>query len=85
MSQGNINKNVDYFNKSQKDETEHQNHRLSWILAAQSIFFVAFCTLISDCCLFDQTIIPLIITVGTLLSVSGIYSIIISETSIGTI
>lgn len=85
MFQGAINKEIDYLNKLQKDETEHQNHRLSWILAAQSILFVGICTLVSKCSSFEEVIVPLIILIGVLLSVSGVFSIIISDTSVGTV
>lgn len=85
MSQEVTNKEMDYLYKLQKDETEHQNHRLSWILAAQSILFVGFCTVVSRCDCFEKIIVPLIVLIGVLLSVSGIFSIIISDTSVGTI
>ena len=32
MRQKQINKNVDYLYNLQKDETVHQNHRVTWIL-----------------------------------------------------
>lgn len=89
MHQKWINKNVDYLYKLQINETEHQNHRLGWILAAQALIFTGLCALLAGnlgsmyellCCM----IVPLIVVIGVLLSISGIYSVIISETSIGT-
>lgn len=85
-----INKNVAYLYKLQINETEHQNHRLGWILAAQALIFTGLCALLAGklgsmyellCCM----IVPLIVVIGVLLSISGIYSVIISETSIGTV
>lgn len=90
MHQKWINKNVDYLYKLQINETEHQNHRLGWILAAQALIFTGLCALLAGnlgsmyellCCV----IVPLIVVIGVLLSISGIYSVIISETSIGTV
>ena len=37
MNQEKINQNVDYLYRRQIDETEHQNHRLAWISASQTI------------------------------------------------
>lgn len=82
-----INDNVDYLYKLQKDETEHQNHRLMWTLTAQALIFAALCTLLpkekfgSD---YNFVIINLIL-VGILISISGIYSMLISKTSIGVV
>lgn len=90
MHQKWINKNVDYFYKLQINETEHQNHRLGWILAAQALIFTGLCSLLAvnygsvNGFLFC-VIVPLIVVIGVLLSISGIYSVIISETSIGTV
>lgn len=90
MNQKRINKNVDYLYKLQINETEHQNHRLGWILAAQALIFTSLCALLAgnfgkacdfQCCV----LIPLIVVIGVLLSISGIYSIVISETSIGMV
>ncbi|MCR5643309.1 MAG: hypothetical protein K6G32_08245 [Prevotella sp.] len=90
MHQKQINKNVDYLYKLQINETEHQNHRLGWILAAQALIFTSLCALLAgnygkacdfQCCV----IIPLIVVIGVLLSISGIYSVVISETSIGMV
>ena len=90
MKQKWINKNVDYLYKLQINETEHQNHRLGWLLAAQALVFTGLCALFAgnfstlynfQCCV----IVPLIVVIGVLLSISGIYSVIISETSIGTV
>ena len=90
MHQKKINKNVDYFYNLQINETEHQNHRLGWILAAQALIFTSLCALLAgnigsgcdfQCC----AIVPLIIIIGVLLSISGIYSVVISETSIGRV
>lgn len=90
MNQKRINKNVDYLYKLQINETEHQNHRLGWILAAQALIFTSLCALLAgnfgnacdfQCCV----IVPLIVVIGVLLSISGIYSVAISETSIGIV
>ena len=90
MHQKWINKNVDYLYKLQINETEHQSHRLGWILAAQALIFTGLCALLAGnlgsmyellCCM----IVPLIVIIGVLLSISGIYSVIISESSIGTV
>lgn len=90
MRQKWINKDVDYLYKLQIDETEHQSHRLGWILAAQALIFTGLCALLAgtfgDNCNFQCcTIIPLIVVIGVLLSISGIYSVVISETSIGRV
>ena len=80
-----INENVDYLYKLQKDETEHQNHRLMWILTAQALIFAALCTLLSNESDEYNLIFVIInlILVGGLISISGIYSMLISQTSIG--
>ena len=88
MIQKQINRNVDYLYKLQIGETEHQHHRLSWILAAQSIMFASLSVLIS--CeksggLVTDALIALFIAVGVSLSISGIYSILVGELSIGTV
>lgn len=90
MHQKWINKNVDYLYKLQINETEHQNHRLGWILAAQALIFTSLCALLagnlgSNCNFKCCVIVPLIVIIGVLLSISGIYSVIISETSIGIV
>ena len=81
-----VNKNVDHLYSLQKDETEHQDHRLMWILTAQALIFTALCTILpnygevnGDC------VILLIITIGVLISISGIYSMLVSRTAIGTV
>lgn len=81
MGQKQINKNVDYLYNLQKDETSHQNHRIIWILSAQALLFTALCALNHD--ELHDTIKPLIIIMGLLLAISAIYSISISELSIG--
>ena len=90
MHQKWINKNVDYLYKLQINETEHQNHRLGWILAAQALIFTGLCALLagsfgSECDFQCCVIVPLIVVIGVLLSISGIYSVAISETSIGRV
>ena len=45
MRQKQINKNVDYLYNLQKDETVHQNHRVTWILSAQALLFTGLCAL----------------------------------------
>ena len=83
-----INRNIDYLYTLQKDETEHQNHRLMWILTAQALIFTAVCTLLPKC---DTTFYlnPIIVTilalVGILISISGLYSMLVSKTAIGTV
>ena len=90
MHQKWINKYVDYLYKLQINETEHQNHRLGWIIAAQALIFTGLCALLAgnfgcDCNLLCCVIVPLIVVIGILLSISGIYSVVISETSIGIV
>lgn len=82
-----INENIDYLYKLQKDETEHQNHRLMWILTAQALIFAALCTLLSNECIKYNLnfVITNLILVGVLISISGIYSMLISQTSIGVV
>lgn len=80
-----VNENVDYLYTLQKDETEHQDHRLMWILTAQALIFTGLCSLFSK----DEThkfdVIFLFILVGVLISISGLYSMLISRTAIGTV
>ena len=90
MQQKWVNKNVDYLYKLQINETEHQNHRLGWIIAAQALIFTGLCALLdgnfgSECKFYSSVIIPLIVVIGVLLSISGIYSVVISETAIGMV
>ncbi len=83
-----INKNVDYLYKLHKDETEHQNHRLMWILTAQALIFTALCTLLpkydTAICL-NPVIVTILTLVGILISISGLYSLLVSKTAIGTV
>ena len=90
MQQKWVNKNVDYLYKLQINETEHQNHRLGWIIAAQALIFTGLCALVagnygSACKFYSGAVIPLIVVIGVLLSISGIYSVVISETAIGMV
>lgn len=81
-----INDNIDYLYKLQKDETEHQNHRLMWILTAQALIFTGLCSLLPRYCgALCAHVIPLLILVGVSLSISGLYSTLISKTAIGTV
>lgn len=77
-----INENVDYLYNNQVDETAHQNHRITWIIAAQTLLFTGFCSIIDDG---SQNIIALLISVGVCLSISGIYSMLVGELSLGII
>ena len=81
MRQIQINKNVDYLYNLQKDETVHQNHRVTWILSAQALLFTGLCALAHNTLI--DIIEPLIIAMGLLLAISAIYSMSISELSIG--
>lgn len=81
MRQKQINKNVDYLYNLQKDETVHQNHRVTWILSAQALLFTGLCALAHNTLI--DIIEPLIIAMGLLLAISAIYSMSISELSIG--
>lgn len=83
MCQEKINQNVDYLYRRQIDETEHQNHRLAWILAAQAIIFAALCSVLY--CDLKECVRTVLIWVGILISISGIYSVLISQTAIGTV
>ena len=72
-----IHKNVDYLYQLQINETEHQHHRLGWIIAAQALIFTGLCTLLTakfggECDFYSGVIVPLIIIIGVLLSISGI-------------
>lgn len=81
-----VNKNVDHLYSLQKDETEHQDHRLMWILTAQALIFTALCTILSNYGeVNEDCVILLIITIGVLISISGIYSMLVSRTAIGTV
>lgn len=40
-----INENVGYLYNLQKNETEHQDHRLMWILTTQALIFTGLCSL----------------------------------------
>lgn len=84
MIQEKINLNVDSLYKWQIDETGHQNHRLAWILAAQTIIITALCTVLCAENL-KECVIVVLLLVGILISVSGIYSVLISQTAIGTV
>ncbi len=83
-SQESINRNVDYLNEQQRHETSHQNNRMTWILAVQGIFFAALTQLdgMED---MQNIILYIVLCAGVLLSISGIYSISISEMSIGRV
>ncbi len=77
MYQKLINKNVDFLYKLQINETEHQNQRLGWILAAQALIFTSLCALLagntgSECIFQRYVIVPLIIVIGVLLSIHRI-------------
>lgn len=86
MMRKQINDNVDYLYNLQKDETEHQDHRSMWILTAQALIFTGLCALLPQNGERLHTyIIILLILVGVLLSISGIYSMLISKTAIGTV
>jgi len=85
MCQELINRNVDYLYRLQIEETEHQHHRLSWILAAQSIIFVGLCTLLPKCNTYVVHLIWLLAAIGVSLSISGIYSVLVGQLSIGTV
>lgn len=86
-TQRKINHDVDYLYQLNVHETEHQNHRLMWILTAQALLFAGLCTLASVCeeyidaCL----LLVLLVVMAVLLSISSIYSVIISEVAIGSI
>lgn len=89
MNQKQVNRNIDYLYRLQINETEHQNHRLGWILTAQALIFAGLCAILTQVSseLKDylyETIITLFLIIGVLLSISGVYSIIISRVSIGT-
>ncbi len=81
MSQYRINKNVDYLYGLHIKETEHQNHRLSWILAAQALIFTGLCTLLTIVKGTDIVMIAIVVLIGILLSISGVYSVIVGEAS----
>lgn len=93
MFQKLINRNVDYLYKLQINETEHQHHRLSWILAAQSIMFAGISVLLSDGSykmpdevkIIVGALISLIVAIGVSISISGIYSMLVGELCVGTI
>lgn len=85
MFQKFINHNVDHYYNLQIKETEHQNHRLTWIFAAQSIIFVGLCTLIAGKDLYTTVLIWLLCAIGISLAFSGLYSVLVGELSIGTI
>lgn len=82
------NKETDLRYRQQIDETNHQNHRMVWILAAQTLIFAALpLKFLSED---DATIlVPLlscvIIWVGCCISLSSIYSMMVGEFSIGNI
>ena len=83
-SQECINRNIDYLNEQQRHETAHQNNRMMWILTVLGILFAVLTQMDlidKNECLQDAVLC--IIIVGLLLSVSGIYSISVSEVSIG--
>ena len=86
-SQECINRNVDYLNEQQRHETSHQHNRMTWILAVQGILFAALTQL--DMIKNDErmcdVVLFIVLTAGVLLSVSGIYSISVSELSIGRV
>ena len=83
-SQECINRNIDYLNELQRHETAHQNNRMMWILTVLGILFAVLTQMDlidKNECLKEAVLC--IIIVGLLLSVSGIYSISVSEVSIG--
>lgn len=83
-SQECINRNIDYLNEQQRHETAHQNNRMMWILTVQGILFAVLTQMDlidKNECLKEAVLC--IIIVGLLLSVFGIYSISVSEVSIG--
>ena len=85
MMRNNINDNVDYLYQLQKDETAHQDHRLMWILTAQALIFTGLCSLLPKCKMLNDYVLILLILVGVFISVSGLYSVLISKTAIGTV
>lgn len=86
-SQECINRNVDYLNEQQRHETSHQNSRMMWILTVQGILFAALTQLdiIKENEKMCEVVLFIVLTAGVLLSVSGIYSISVSELSVGRV
>lgn len=81
MNQNLINQNMDYLYKLQKDETTHQSNRLMWMLSAHALLFAGLCA-ISFRGLHDVVLLVCLL-MGVLLGLSAIYSLGISELSIG--
>lgn len=82
------NKETDFRYRQQIDETNHQNHRMVWILAAQTLIFAALplkylnpdsAKEITPC------LLGIIVMVGCCISVSSVYSMMVGEFAIGYI
>lgn len=86
-NQENVNKNVDYLNEQLRHETNHQNNRMMWILTVQSILFAALTQLdiIKENEKMCEVVLYIVFSAGVLLSISGIYSISVSELSVGRV
>lgn len=86
-SQEYVNKNVDYLNEQLRHETSHQNDRMMWILTVQSILFAALTQLdiIKENEMMCKVVLYIVFSAGVLLSISGIYSISVSELSVGKV
>lgn len=85
MNQEQINKNIDYLYGVQIDETNHQNHRMLWILAAQSLIFAALPLKDDSLKPIVDNIACVLILVGCFVSVSAVYSMMVGELTFGNI
>lgn len=94
LTQKHFNEVADYYYKLQRDETNHQSNRMNWIIAAQALVFTGICALVPNKTIIsngiltersDNVLLWLLIIVGVLTSISAVYSLSVSEISIGSI
>ena len=82
------NKETDHCYRQQIDETEHQNHRMVWIFAAQTLLFAALplkYVAEADAKALGPLLFCIIMMIGTGISISSIYSMLEGEFAIGNI
>lgn len=96
-----INEDIDYLRSLQLEETKIQNNRMTWIITAQALVFAVLSQCIDDimpkicsCCglvkkdiPFDMStvVICLMLFVGLAISISALYSMLVSKQTIGDV
>lgn len=90
LTQKDFNEVADYYYGLQRDETSYQGNRMMWIIAAQALVFTGISALLdSSKHLFiaelENILLCLLIIVGVFISLSAVYTYLISDISIGSI